>query len=110
VNSIKLRIENDKRVRGVAVGTVDKFQGQEAPVVLFSMTTSEASLIPRTMDFLFSRNRLNVAVSRARCLTYVICTDELLSSRARSVDDMKLISTLCAFAEEADRQQLLSNS
>ena len=53
---------------GVRVGTVDKFQGQEAPVVFFSMATSSGEELPRNLEFLFSRNRLNVAVSRARCL------------------------------------------
>ena len=50
---------------GVEVGRVDKFQGQEAAVVLFSMTTSSAEFMSRTADFLFSKNRLNVAISRA---------------------------------------------
>ena len=53
----------------------------------------------RGADFLFSRNRLNVAISRARCLAYLVCTEELLNSRARNVPDMRLISTLCAFVE-----------
>ena len=49
------------------VGTVDKFQGQEAPVVFFSMATSSGEDLPRNLEFLFSRNRLNVAISRAKC-------------------------------------------
>ena len=69
--------------------------------MIFTMATSSAADMPRTADFLFSRNRLNVAVSRARALAYVICTDELLDARARDVDEMKLISTLCAFVEAA---------
>jgi uncharacterized protein len=105
VNLIDRRLAANRRTRGVRVGTVDRFQGQEAPVVLFSMATSDASLVSRGSDFLFSRNRLNVALSRARCLAFLICTNDLLASRARNVDDMKLISTLCAFAEEAERQQ-----
>jgi uncharacterized protein len=84
---------------GVDVGTVDKFQGREAAVVLFSMTTSSSAFMPRTADFLFSRNRLNVAISRARCLAYLVCTDELLDTRARDVEEMRLISALCAFVE-----------
>lgn len=84
---------------GVQVGTVDKFQGREAAVVLFSMATSSAAFLPRTTDFLFSKNRLNVAISRARCLASLICTDELLDTRARTVDEMELISALCAFVE-----------
>lgn len=84
---------------GVRVGTVDKFQGQEAPVVFFSMTASTAADIPRGIDFLFSKNRFNVAISRARALAYVVCTDALLDSRAKTTDEMELISTLCAFVE-----------
>ncbi len=83
------------------VGTVDKFQGQEAAVVLFSMTTSSSEFMPRTADFLFSKNRLNVAISRARCLAYLVCTDELLDTRARDVEEMALISALCSFVERA---------
>ena len=84
---------------GVEVGTVDKFQGREAAVVLFSMTTSSAEFMPRDANFLFSKNRLNVAISRARALAYLICTDELLDTRARDVPQMTLISALCAFVE-----------
>ena len=57
----------------VAVGTVDKFQGQEAAVVFFSMATSSGEEIPRNLEFLSRRNRLNVAVSRARCLAVLVC-------------------------------------
>jgi len=89
----------------VRVGTVDKFQGQEAPVVFFSMATSTGEDLPRDVGFLFSRNRLNVAISRARCLAYVVCNPALLDARAHTVDDMRLISTLCALVEEADRQR-----
>ncbi len=88
-------------LRGVQVGTVDKFQGREAPVVFFTMTTSSAEDMPRGPEFLFSRHRLNVAVSRARCLAFLVCTEELLNSRARDIDDMRLISTLSAFVEYA---------
>ena len=89
---------------GVRVGTVDKFQGQQAPVVFFSMATSTGEDMPRDVGFLFSRNRLNVAISRARCLAYLVCSPALLDARARNVDDMRLISTLCALVEEAERQ------
>ena len=57
--------------------------------------------MPRQADFLFSKNRLNVAISRARCLAYLVCTDELLDTRARDVDEMALISALCSFVERA---------
>lgn len=101
VNRLRRTLEADPDLAGVKVGTVDKFQGQQAPVVFFTMTTSTAADMPRETDFLFSRNRLNVALSRARCLAYVVCTEELLNSRARDVEDMKLISTLCAAVEYA---------
>ncbi len=105
VRMIRRWLAEDPATAGVPVGTVDKFQGQEAPVVVFSMTSSDSEHIPHSMKFLFSRNRLNVALSRARCLAYLVGTEELLNSRARDLDDMKLISTLCAFVEEAQQQQ-----
>lgn len=91
----------DDDLRGVRVGTVDRFQGRQAPVVFFTMTTSSGPDMPRGPEFLFSRNRLNVAVSRAHCLAYLVCTEELLNARARSLDDMRLIGTLSAFVEMA---------
>lgn len=99
VDLLRRELKADATTAAVRVGTVDKFQGQEAPVVFFTMTASTASDIPRGIDFLFSKNRLNVAISRARALAYVVCTDELLNSRARTVDEMELIAALCAFAE-----------
>ena len=92
-------LDADPLTRGVPVGTVDKFQGREAAVVFFTMTTSSTDFMPRSAEFLFSRNRLNVAISRARCLAYLVCTEELLNSRARTIEEMRLISTLCSFVE-----------
>ncbi len=99
VNLIKEMIDHDDQLRGVQVGTVDKFQGQEAPVVFFTMTASSSDDAPRGPDFLFSRNRLNVAISRARCLAFLVCTEELLNARARDIEEMRLIATLSAFVE-----------
>jgi len=82
---------------GARVGTVDKFQGQEAPVVLFSMASSSGEDVARGMGFLFSRNRLNVAVSRAQALAVVVCSPELLGARCRTVEDMRLVNMLCRF-------------
>lgn len=89
---------------GARVGTVDKFQGQEAPVVFFSMTTSSGEDIPRGMDFLFSRNRLNVAVSRAQALAIVVCSPRLMYTRCSTVAQMQLVNMLCRFADAARRQ------
>ncbi len=99
VRLLRDRFDAEPKTRGVRVGTVDKFQGQEAAVVFFTMTTSNAANVPHGSAFLFSRNRLNVAVSRARCLAHLVCTEELLKSRARTIDEMRLISTLCSFVE-----------
>jgi superfamily I DNA and/or RNA helicase len=86
----------------VAVGTVDKFQGREAPVVFYSMATSAAEDVPRSVQFLFSRNRLNVAVSRAMCLAVVVASPLLLESRARTIEQMRLINALCRFVDLAE--------
>ncbi|TMQ19520.1 MAG: TM0106 family RecB-like putative nuclease [Candidatus Rokuibacteriota bacterium] len=88
----------------VPVGTVDKFQGREAAVVFYSMATSSAEDVPRSLDFLFSRNRLNVAVSRAMCLACVVASPRLLESRARTIEQMRLINALCRFVELAEAQ------
>jgi uncharacterized protein len=77
-------LDANDRTRGVPIGTVDKFQGREAVVVLFSKTTSSGDM-PRTAKFPFSRNRLNVAISRARCLAYLVCTEDLLNRKVKSV-------------------------
>ncbi len=103
VRTIKKALNADPRTEGVPVGTVDKFQGGTAAVVFFSTATSTGAEIVRGVDFLFSRERLNVAISRARCLAYLVCTEELLNTRARSVKDMRLIATLNAFVEWAGR-------
>ena len=101
VRLLEARFGATRGLERVRVGTVDRFQGREAPVVFFTMTTSSGSDMPRGPEFLFSRNRLNVAVSRARCLAYLVCTEELLNSRARTIDEMRLIGTLSAFVEYA---------
>ena len=86
----------------IPVGTVDKFQGQEAPVVFFSMATSTGEDVPRNLEFLFSRNRLNVAISRAKCLAHVVCSPQLLETRAKTIEQMRLTNTLCRFVEMVD--------
>ena len=102
VRLLRQRMEETPGLERVQVGTVDKFQGREAPVVFFTMTTSSGEDMPRGPEFLFSRNRLNVAVSRARCLAYLVCTEELLNSRATTIEEMRLIGTLSAFVEYAN--------
>jgi uncharacterized protein len=101
VNHLKTVLPADARV-----GTVDKFQGQEAAVVLVSMTTSTAEDISRGMDFLYSRNRLNVAVSRAKCLAVVVASPKLLEASCNTIEQLKLVNMLCfvrAYAEGGDQ-------
>jgi uncharacterized protein len=80
---------------GARVGTVDKFQGQEAAVVLISMATSSAEDMPRNVEFLFSRNRLNVAISRARCLAVIFANPRLLETPCSTIEQMRLVNALC---------------
>jgi len=98
----QVRLLRERLPAGARVGTVDKFQGQEAPIVFFSMTSSSGEDVPRGMDFLFSRNRLNVAVSRAQCLAVVVSSPRLLWARCNSVEQMRLVNALCRFVEMAE--------
>src|SRR5205823_3543088 len=84
---------------GARVGTVDKFQGQEAAVVLISMAASSGEHIPRGVEFLFSRNRMNVAISRARCISVLTASASLFAVRCNRVIDMSLVNTLCRVAQ-----------
>lgn len=86
---------------GERVGTVDKFQGQEADAVVYSMVSSSGDDVPRGLEFLLSRNRLNVAISRARCLAYLVCSPRLLEVNARTIPQMRLANALCRFVEVA---------
>ena len=87
---------------GARVGTVDKFQGQEAEAVLVSMVTSNGDYLPRFMEFLFSKNRLNVALSRARCLAVLVANPELMAINCHTVEQIALVNTLCWIAESSD--------
>ena len=101
--NMQVRCLKERLPAGVDVGTVDKFQGREAAVLFFSMATSSGNEIPRNLEFLFSRNRLNVAVSRARCLAVLVASPRLLEARCRTVDQMRLVNGLCRFVEMAER-------
>jgi superfamily I DNA and/or RNA helicase len=92
--------------QGVAAGTVDRFQGREAAVVLFSMASSTGDDVPRGLEFLFSRNRFNVAISRAKAMAVVVSSPRLLEARCRSLEQMRLVNALCAFAERAEAQHV----
>ena len=80
---------------GARVGTVDKFQGQEAEVVLVSMVTSDSDTMPRNLEFLFSKNRLNVAVSRAKCLAVMVASPGLMSISCKTPEQLNMVNTMC---------------
>ncbi len=84
---------------GANVGTVDKFQGQEAPVVIYSMSTSSPADAPRGMEFLYSINRLNVAVSRAKSVCIIVASPKLFAPGCKNPDQMKLANAFCRYLE-----------
>lgn len=95
------------------VGTVNKFQGQEAPVVIYSMACSSVDSAPRGMSFLFSLNRLNVATSRAKCVCILVCSKELLLAPCTQPEQIKLANALCRYVElskEISPKSLLSTA
>jgi uncharacterized protein len=92
-----------RRLGGVRVGSVDRFQGQEAPVVIFSMCASSGDASPRGVEFLFSRNRLNVAISRAETLAIIVANPELVRARCSSIEQMALVNVYCRAAAEGTR-------
>ncbi len=89
------------RLPGMKIGTVDKFQGQEAPVVIYSMTTSSPEDAPRGMEFLYSLNRLNVATSRAMTAVILVGSPKLFEPECRTPRQMQLANALCAYREMA---------
>ncbi|HET7171892.1 MAG TPA: TM0106 family RecB-like putative nuclease [Gaiellales bacterium] len=97
----QVRLLTERLPAGVEIGTVDKFQGREAPVVFYSMTTSSGEDVPHGLEFLFSRHRLNVAISRAQCLAYLVCSPGLLEVNCQTIEQMRLANALCRFAELA---------
>jgi uncharacterized protein len=87
--------------RGIKIGTVDKFQGQEAPVVIYSMATSQPEDAPRGLEFLYSMNRLNVATSRARCAVFIVANPQLYEPDCRTPRQIRLANALCRYRELA---------
>ena len=90
-----------ERLPGARVGTVDKFQGQEAAVVIYSMATSTPEEAPHGMEFLYSLNRLNVATSRARCVCILVASPDLFSPDCHSPRQMQLANAFCRYRELA---------
>ncbi|HVA86160.1 MAG TPA: TM0106 family RecB-like putative nuclease [Candidatus Saccharimonadales bacterium] len=91
-------------IEDARVGTVDRFQGQEAAATIYSTATSSAGELPRTMEFLYSGNRLNVAISRAFCLAILVSSPELLLVNCHTPEQMRLANAFCRFVEVAAEQ------
>jgi uncharacterized protein len=94
VNRLQQRLGNKARV-----GTVDKFQGQEAPVAIHSLTASDGEAAPRGLGFLLEPNRLNVAISRAQCLSIVVGSPGLTTGIAGTVQEAEQINRLCRITQ-----------
>ena len=93
--------ELQDRIHGARIGTVDKFQGQEAPIVIYSMTTSSYADAPRGMEFLYSLNRLNVATSRAKCVCILVASPSVFEAQCRTPRQMQLANAFCRYLELA---------
>lgn len=93
--------ELQDRISGARIGTVDKFQGQEAPIVIYSMTTSIYTDAPRGMEFLYSLNRLNVATSRAKSLCVLVASPSVFEAQCRTPRQMQLANAFCRYLELA---------
>jgi len=91
-----------ERLPGAKVGTVDKFQGQQAPVVFYSMSTSTPEDAPRGMEFLYSLNRLNVATSRAQCVTVLVASRALFNVQCKTPRQIELANAFCRYLEMAE--------
>ncbi len=93
--------ELQDRIPGARIGTVDKFQGQEAPIVIYSMTTSSYADAPRGMEFLYSLSRLNVATSRAKCICILVASPSVFEAQCRTPRQMQLANAFCRYLELA---------
>ena len=92
-----------RHLPGARVGTVDKFQGQEAPVVIYSMTTSSPEEAPRGMEFLYSANRFNVATSRARGVCVLVANPLLFEVDCQTPRQMQLANAFCRYLEAVEK-------
>ena len=94
--------EIQQRLPGARVGTVDKFQGQEAPIAIYSMATSSHADAPRGMEFLYSANRFNVAISRAKCVAVLVASLKIFEAECRTPRQMQLANAFCRYLETSE--------
>jgi superfamily I DNA and/or RNA helicase len=95
VRQLQARLRDRSRI-----GTVDKFQGHEAPVLIISMCASRGETAPRGLDFLLNPNRLNVALSRAQCLSIVVGSPQLAQTRCANLNEAKLVNVFCKIIQQ----------
>jgi uncharacterized protein len=95
--------EIQQRLPGARVGTVDKFQGQEAPIAIYSTATSSQADAPRGMEFLYSPNRLNVATSRAKCVSIIVGSPQILEADCRTPRQVQMANAFCRYVEMANQ-------
>jgi AAA domain len=93
----------DRDIRTARPDVEYKFQGQEAPIVIYSLTTSTHADAPRGMNFLYSLNRLNVATSRAKCLSILVCSPGLFEPECRTPEQMRMANVFCRYLEMATK-------
>lgn len=93
--------EIQQRLPGARVGTVDKFQGQQAPIAIYSTATSSHADAPRGMEFLYSLNRLNVATSRAKCVSILVASPRIFEAECRTPRHIQLANAFCRYLEMA---------
>ncbi len=91
--------EIQQRLPNARVGTVDKFQGQEAPIAIYSMATSSHADAPRGMEFLYSANRFNVAISRGQCVAILIASPDVFEAECKNPRQMQLANAFCRYLE-----------
>jgi uncharacterized protein len=94
--------EIQRRLPGARIGTVDKFQGQEAPIAIYSTATSSHAEAPRGIEFLYSLNRFNVATSRAKCISILVSSPKLFEAECRTPRQIQLVNAFCRFFEMSD--------
>jgi superfamily I DNA and/or RNA helicase len=102
--------EIQQQLPNARVGTVDKFQGQQAAIAIYSMATSSHADAPRGMEFLYSLNRLNVATSRAKCVSVIVGSPQIAEAECRTPRQIQLVNAFCRYLEMATPLQWTSIS
>jgi predicted RecB family nuclease len=93
--NMQVNLLKDRIPSGCAIGTIDKFQGQQAPVVIISMAVSDVEESPRGMEFIFNINRLNVAISRAKALAIIVVNEGLEKCDVTNIKQIENLNFFC---------------